>query len=563
MKFSCVSLALACLSLCACSGPAQPGGESLDSTTASIASAKWPLLDEAALLRHIQTLSSDDFEGRGPSSVGEEKTVAYLQDEFRKIGLQPGNGDRYFQDVPLVTMTASANPMVIAQDGVTVQVLEQGPDVVMWSKRVTESVNLAASDMVFVGYGIVAPEYNWNDYAGIDVAGKTVVILVNDPGFATKDAKLFKGNAMTYYGRWTYKYEEAARQGAAGAIIVHETEPAAYPWAVVQGSWTGPQHDLVSADNNASRAKIEGWISHPQAQALFKHSGHDYEQARDAAKTRDFKPFALGVSATTSLTNDIHVADSKNVIATLPGTERPDEYIIFMAHWDHLGMDPALDDDPIYNGAVDNATGTAALLVLADAFKRAAVPPQRTLVFLAVTAEESGLLGSRYYAQHPIFPLGQTVAGFNIDAMNVTGRTLDVAVVGYGSSELEKYLAEFASAQGRTIVPEPTPEKGYFYRSDHFNLAKKGVPVLYAEGGNNLRNGGVAAGSKLAEDYVANRYHKPSDEYDAATWDLSGAMEDLALYYAIAQRLAAETTWPAWYPGTEFKAAREASQAGQ
>ncbi|MEO1575126.1 MAG: M28 family metallopeptidase, partial [Pseudomonadota bacterium] len=475
--------------------------------------------------------------------------------------LAPGNGDSYFQDVPLVTMTADAQPVQIRQDGVVVQTMEIGPDAVTWSKRVTESVELTNSELVYVGYGIVAPEYGWNDYAGIDMAGKTAVILVNDPGFATQDPDLFRGNAMTYYGRWTYKFEEAARQGAAGAIVIHETEPAAYPWAVVEGSWTGPQHDLVAADRNFSRAKIEGWMSFDQATALFTNAGMDYQAAKAAALERGFVAKPMGLTASTSLTNSISVANSKNVLGLLPGTDRADEIVVFTAHWDHLGRDPNLDGDQIYNGAVDNATGTAALLVLAKAFAEAPQRPSRSLLFLAVTAEESGLLGSKHYGENPVYPLAKTIGGINIDAMNVYGRTRDVAVVGYGSSQMEDLLKEAAAAQGRIIVPEPSPEKGYFYRSDHFNLAKKGVPMLYAEGGNDKLDGGREAGSAAVADYVSNRYHKPADEY-FESWDLGGTMEDMALYYAIAQKVANMPGMIEWYDGTEFKAIRDASLGG-
>ena len=560
----CVAL-VTCAALAACNSTSTPGGVSLDTVTAEpmpgVMDAINPSLDEAAFREHIRTLASDEFEGRSPASPGEAKTLAYLAQAFKDAGLAPGNGDSYFQDVPLVTMTATSQPLVIKQDGVAVQTMAIGPDAVTWSKHVTESVALTNSELVYVGYGIVAPEYGWNDYAGLDMRGKTAVILVNDPGFATQDPELFRGNAMTYYGRWTYKFEEAARQGAAGAIVIHETKPAAYPWAVVEGSWTGAQHDLVAADKNFSRAKIEGWINAEQANALFQHAGIDYEQAKEQALSRGFVAMPMGLTASTSLTNRISVANSKNVMGLLPGTDRADEIVVFTAHWDHLGRDDKLEGDQVYNGAVDNATGTAALAVLAKAFATAPKRPSRSLLFVAVTAEESGLLGSRHYGENPVYPLAKTIAGINIDAMNVYGRTRDVAVVGHGSSELEDILTEMAAAQGRIVVPEPSPEKGYFYRSDHFNLAKKGVPMLYAEGGNDQREGGRAAGDAAAADYVSNRYHKPADEY-SEDWDLSGTMEDLALYYAVAWKVANMPGMVDWYDGTEFKAIRDASLAG-
>lgn len=562
MKSSYLIAAVALLGLTACNSTAPEAGVSLDTVTPKAMALTGTKMDEAAFRRHVRTLASDEFEGRSPSSPGETKTLAYLAAEFKKAGLKPGNDNSFFQDVPLVTMTATAQPLTIKQDGVALQIMQPGPDTVLWSKHVTESVELKNSEMVFVGYGIVAPEYDWNDYAGIDMTGKTAVILVNDPGFATQDPNLFRGNAMTYYGRWTYKFEEAARQGAAGAIVIHETEPAAYPWAVVEGSWTGPQHDLVAPDKNFSRTNIEGWMTFEQATALFTNAGQDYQLAKSGATSRDFAAQPLGLTASTSLTNEISIADSKNVLGILKGSERPDELVVFTAHWDHLGRDPNREGDQIYNGAVDNATGTAALIVMAEAFAKAKTPPKRSLLFLAVTAEESGLLGSKHYGENPIYPLAKTIAGINIDAMNVTGRTRDVAVVGFGSSELEDILAAHAAKQGRIIVPEPSPEKGYFYRSDHFNLAKKGVPMLYAEGGNDQRIGGREAGNAAAADYVANRYHKPADEY-SADWDLTGTMEDLALYYAIASEIAASSDMVDWYDGTEFKAIRDASLAAQ
>jgi Zn-dependent M28 family amino/carboxypeptidase len=561
MRRATLLAALALAGLTACNGASQPAGISLDTITPDVMPQSGPTLDEAAFRRHVKMLASDEFEGRSPSSAGEAKTLAYLAEAFQRTGLAPGNGKSYFQEVPLVTMTATAQPLQIMQDGVVLQSMRIGPDAIVWSKHVTDSVSLQNSPLVFVGYGIVAPEYGWNDYEGIDMTGKTAVILVNDPGFATQDPELFRGNAMTYYGRWTYKFEEAARQGAAGAIIVHETEPAAYPWAVVEGSWSGPQHDLVAPDKNFSRTSIEAWMTFDQATQLFENAGADYARAKASATSRDFKPQPLGLTVSTSLTNEISIANSKNVLGLLEGSEQPDEIVVFTAHWDHLGKDPHLEGDQIYNGAVDNATGTAALIVLADAFLKAEEKPKRSLLFLAVTAEESGLLGSKHYGENPVYPLAKTIGGINIDAMNVYGRTRDVAVVGHGSSQMEDILEAAAAKQGRIIVPEPSPERGYFYRSDHFNLAKKGVPMLYAEGGNDKREGGRAAGDAQARDYLTNRYHKPADEY-SEDWDLSGTMEDLALYYAVAEDVANRDGMVEWYEGTEFKAIRQKSLAG-
>ncbi len=536
------------LGLAACGSPS-PKTMSADPTT----------FNAATYIGHIQTLSSDEFGGRSPASPGEVKTINYLKDAFVRLGVQPGNGNSYFQDVPLVTMTATPQPLVLEQDGAALATLAVGPDTVLWTKRVAESVALRDSELVFVGYGVVAPEYGWNDYEGIDMRGKTAVILVNDPGYATQDPALFKGNAMTYYGRWTYKFEEAARQGAAGALVIHETAPAAYGWEVVEGSWTGAQHDLVTADKNAGRAAVEGWISNPQAEAIFSAAGSSYAAAKQQALSEDFAPMPLGITASTSITNTIRVSDSKNVIGIIPGSTRPEEVVLFMAHWDHLGTDSSLDGDQIYNGAIDNATGTAGLLMLAEAFANAPTAPERSVAFIAVTAEESGLLGSKHYGENPVFPLNKTIAGINMDALSVYGRTKDVAVVGFGNSELEDYLRDAAAVQGRVIVPEASPEKGYFYRSDHLNLAKQGVPMLYAKSGQDLRDGGIAAGKAADDDYRKHRYHRPSDEYDASWWKIDGALEDLQLYYAIASKIASEEDYVEWYDGTEFKAAREAS----
>ncbi len=514
-------------------------------------------------VRHIRTLSSDEFEGRSPNSAGETKTINYLQGEFKKLGVEPGNGDSFFQDVPLVSMIATPQPLVISKDGEQLRELQVGPDTVLWTKRVTESAELTDSELVFVGYGAVAPEYNWNDYEGIDMTGKTAVILVNDPGYATQDPELFNGNAMTYYGRWTYKFEEAARQGAAGALVIHETAPAAYGWDVVEGSWTGAQHDLVTADRNMGRAAIEGWITNSQADAILQAGGIDYASAKEMALKDDFRPVPLGVTASTSLTNSIRTANSKNVIGMIKGSERPDEVVLYMAHWDHLGQDESLQDDQIYNGAVDNATGTAGLLMIAEAFMKAEKKPERSTVFIAVTAEESGLLGSKHYGENPVFPLNKTIAGINMDALSVAGRAKDVAVVGFGNSELEDYLREAAAAQDRVIVPEPTPEKGYFYRSDHLMLAKQGVPMLYAKSGQDLREGGAAAGKAADDDYRQLRYHRPADEYDPSWFKVDGAMEDLELYYVIGNRIANEEDYVNWYDGNEFKAIRDASLSNQ
>ncbi|NNF18116.1 MAG: M28 family peptidase [Gammaproteobacteria bacterium] len=559
MRYLLIVLVCAVLGGCEKSAPQEKQAAVTDPGPPAAAKNLHPDIDRDWLFSHIEILSSDDFGGRAPATPGEEKTIAYLREQFAALGLEPGHNGSFFQDVPLVTITATTDDAVRvnSKDGTSIE-LPIGEDAVVWTKRVTPEAAISDSDLVFVGYGIVAPEFEWDDYAGLDVSGKTVVMLVNDPGFASQDPALFKGNAMTYYGRWTYKFEEAAKQGAAGALIIHETPAAGYPWSVVQGSWTGAQHDLVTADKNMSRASIEGWISSSAADKMLQAVGSSYAQLKEEALDRTMGSRELGLSASVAVRNSISTSNSKNVLAKIPGTERPDEYILYMAHWDHLGTDPNLEGDQIYNGAVDNATGTAGLLAIARAFMQQPQKPRRSIMFVAVTAEESGLLGSRHYAENPPVPLNKTVAGVNMDALHVTGPTRDVAVIGYGSSELEKYLAKAALQQNRTIGPEPTPEKGFFYRSDHFNLAKKGVPVLYAKSGVDLVDGGPEKGRALQAEHIQKRYHKPADEINE-NWNLTGSAEDLQLFFHVGSMLAGEKSFPQWYPGNEFKALRDAS----
>jgi len=518
------------------------------------------VIDEAGLREHIQTLASDEFEGRAPSSHGEELTVRYLADAFQQMGLQPGNGDSYFQDVPLVETVVPNNPaLTIRGRGATTE-LAFGTEFVGWTKRVVDRARLTNSPLVFVGYGVVAPEYDWNDYEGVNVQGRTVVILVNDPGFATQDEALFKGNAMTYYGRWTYKYEEAARQGAAGVIIIHETEPAGYPWEVVESSWTGPQFDLVAEDNNMSRVAVEGWITHDAAHEVFEQAGMDFDELKAQAATREFQAVPMGLRASTSLTNEVTHSTSRNVLAVLRGTDRADEYIVYMAHWDHLGKNAAIEGDGIYNGAFDNATGVAGLLELAQAYASLDERPARSILFLAVTAEEKGLLGSAYYAANPVYPRNKTVAAINMDGLNTDGPMNDITVIGYGASELDDYLETAATAQGRVIRADPEPEKGFYYRSDHFSFAKQGIPALYTDAGIDHVEHGEQWTLARRDEYTAERYHKPTDEYDPE-WDLSGAVNDLRILFDIGFRLSNETTFPNWRVGNEFRARREAEMA--
>ncbi|UCD25889.1 MAG: M28 family peptidase [Gemmatimonadota bacterium] len=512
------------------------------------------------LAADIQVLASDEFEGRGPSSHGEEKTVTFLAEELQKLGVDPGNGDSYFQDVPLVSITTDPSATLTVRGNGATHMFDYGREIMVWTKRVVANTSVINSPLVFVGYGTVAPEYGWNDYEGVDVQGKTVVMLVNDPGFATKDPELFNGNTMTYYGRWTYKFEEAARQGAAGVLIVHETEPAAYPWGTVQGSWSGPQFALVAEDNNMGRAAIEGWIAVETARTMFQHAGLDFEALKQSATSRDFEAVPLGLTASLALRNTIVRSTSRNVVARIPGNERPDEHVIYMAHWDHLGIDRSLQGDQIYNGALDNATGTAGLLELAEAFMSLEERPARSILFLAVTAEEQGLLGSAYYGSNPLYPLDKTVAAINMDAMNILGSMNDVVVIGLGNSELDEYLADAARSQQRVLVPDAEPQAGYYYRSDHFSLAKVGVPALYAGEGTDHVEHGTEWTQEWRDQYLAENYHKPSDEY-SDDWDLSGAIDDLRLYFRIGYRLANESTFPNWSEGTEFKATRDAMMA--
>lgn len=532
-------------------------------STAAHAAPVEPSID--TMQRLVKELSSDAYEGRAPGTPGEEKTLALLASEFGKLGLKPGNKGSWFQDVPLVEITAKNVSALSFSGGKANVTAAYGPEMVIGTYRTNQPrIDLKNSPVVFVGYGINAPEKGWNDYAGLDVKGKTVVILVNDPDYETQGLTgPFNGRAMTYYGRWTYKFEEAARQGAAAAIIVHDTVPAAYGWNVVQSSWTGSQHVADSADGNAKQSQAIGWIQKDKASALFASAGLNLDQQMAAAKKKGFKAVPLtGVSASVSFDNELRKHSSKNVVALLPGKTRQDEYVLYSAHWDHLGhCQAAPDGDDICNGAVDNATGTAALVALAQANVKAG-PTDRSQVFLAVTGEESGLLGSAYYGEHPVFPFAKTVGGVNMDALSVAGLAKNVVVIGRGKSQLDAYLDRALKAQGRVASDEPTPEKGFYYRSDHFSFAKHGLPMLYFEGGEDLVNGGTAAGMAAAEDYTKNRYHGPKDEYDP-NWDWKGVQADLKLYYSVGRDLATTKDWPNWVPGDEFRAIRDKDRAGK
>jgi Zn-dependent M28 family amino/carboxypeptidase len=521
-----------------------------------------PAISIETLKEVTQTLSSDLFEGRAPTTPGEDKTIGYVAGRFAAAGLKPGNQGSWFQNVPLVEITAKPDTVLNISGGKGPLSFAYKSDMVAMSYRITPKTDIKDSDIVFVGYGINAPEKGWNDYAGIDVRGKTVIILVNDPDYATKTLTgPFGGRAMTYYGRWTYKYEEAARQGAAAAFIVHDTYPAAYPWGVVVSSWTGPQIRMDAANNHMDQTQANGWITGDAAAKLMASAGKDLKALSAAAKKKGFRAIPLGLKANLTLDNSIKRQLSRNVIGVLPGKSKPNEYVLYSAHWDHLGICEPVNGDNICNGALDNASGTAGLIALAEAHAKAGAA-ERSLVFLSVTAEESGLLGSEYYAANPVFPLAQTVAGINMDGLNVLGRTQDIVVVGAGKSELEPILTRHAAKQSRVIVPEPTPEKGFFYRSDHFSLAKLGVPMIYFDSGETLVNGGKAAGGAAAEDYTVNRYHKPQDEY-RADWNWEGAVEDLVLNYGIGRELADGAVWPNWYPSAEFRGIRDRSRGGK
>jgi Zn-dependent M28 family amino/carboxypeptidase len=523
-----------------------------------------PDIDVEALLTHTKTLSSDQFEGRGPGTRGEELTVNYLVDQFKTLGLKAGNADGTFvQKVPLVGITPTPAPLTFRKGGQE-QVLKWRDEVVAWTKRVAASASLESSDLVFVGYGVVAPEYDWDDYKGVDVKGKTLVMLVNDPPVpdpadaTALDSKVFGGRAMTYYGRWTYKFEIAAEKGAAGAFVVHETGPAGYPFDVLQAN-VGEQFDLVTPDKNMGRVAVEGWITLDRAKSLFAMAGQDFDVLKTRAASREFAPVPLGVRASMTITNKLRTIDSKNVVARLEGRDPRlrNEYVVYTAHWDHLGVGPEVNGDAIYNGAKDNASGTSALIEVARAFTRLPAPPRRSIVFLAVTAEEQGLLGSRYYAVTPIYPLAKTAATINMDGLNVNGRTRDLTLIGYGASDLDDYTRDAAGEQGRVIRPDPEPEKGFYYRSDHFNFAKLGVPALQPDEGIEYVGKPPEYGQKVRDEYTSRDYHQPSDVVKA-DWDLTGAAEDLKVLFAVGYRVAEADGFPEWKPGNEFRARREA-----
>lgn len=502
-------------------------------------------------IEHLRTLSADEFEGRAPGTRGEELTIEYTTAQFERYGIEPLNDGSFLQSVPLVRIAPTRVTNMALNHNDEDSEFKYRDDMMVWTPRVVEDVNLDASDMVFVGYGIVAPEFDWNDYAGHDVEGKTVVMFVNDPGFATQDDALFTGNAMTYYGRWTYKFEEAARQGATGAIIIHETAPAGYGWGVIAGG-SPVRFDMAREDRNMGRTEIEGWITADSAQTLFANAGLSLEEAHELALSEDFSAVDLNTQLSVTVENEFEYIDTYNIAGYIPGSTHPEEHVIYMAHWDHLGVEPISGD--IYNGAQDNATGTAGVLSIAEEFARGE-QPERSVVFLLVGAEERGLLGSAWYAENPLLPLEQAVASINMDVLNVYGPMRDFVVVGWENSNIQEYAAPFVELQNRELAPESNPEAGIFYRSDHFSLAKQGVPVLYAKGGNDHFELGEEWGAEQRAIFNRDAYHKPADEYDPE-WDLRGSQQDMWIYFNIGQQLANSRDWPQWAQGNEFEALR-------
>ena len=564
MKKLLATTLMACVTSGACGGSsdsAQPAPEG----AAQVPAASMPKIEAQPIMEHIKVLASDEYEGRAPGTPGEDKTVAYLVDQFTQIGLKPGNTDgTYTQKVPLVGITPANTQPLTVTNGARKETFKWSSDVVAWTKRVADTSGIEGSEMLFVGYGVEAPEFNWNDFKDVDVKGKTIVVLVNDPAVpdpsdpSKLDPKTFGGDAMTYYGRWTYKYEEGARRGAAGILVVHETGPAGYPFSVVQG-FLGERFNLVTPDKNMNRAAIEGWLSLDAAKRLFKMAGQDFDALKKQAVTREFKPVPLGVRASLGVTNKIRTIDSQNVLAKLEGSDArmKDEYVVYSAHWDHLGVGPAVNGDTIYNGALDNASGVASLLEIARAFTKVEPKPKRSILFLMVTAEEQGLLGSEYYSVTPVYPLEKTVANINIDGVNQWGRTKDITVVGMGASDLDDYLRDAATEQGRTLRPDPEAEKGFYYRSDHFNFAKQGVPALYVDTGVDYIGKDPDYAQKRRDEYTDVDYHAPSDQIKP-DWDLSGATEDAHLMLVVGYRVANADEFPEWKAGNEFKAKRDA-----
>ena len=511
------------------------------------------VVDQTTIASHIEQLASDEFLGRKPFTEGEVLTVGYLKDEFEKLGLSLGNGDSYFQDVPMIEITGTPSENMVISGKKGSFKLKSLKDFVATTNKVATDVSLENSELVFAGYGIVAPEYGWNDYEGVDWKGKTAVVLINDPGFKSGDSTLFKGNEMTYYGRWTYKYEEAARQGADGLIIIHDTEPASYGWNVIESGWSGAR---LIIESDLPLLNVESWISDESAKKMFDASAMKGQDFKTISRNKGFKPIPLDLKVSVAIKNKIKKDVSKNVVALIPGTDRKDEIIIYSAHWDHFGVGKAINGDSIYNGSVDNASGTAGLIAIAEAFKKSKTT-KRSIVFIALTGEEQGLLGSAYYAENPIFNPKNTVANINIDALDSPEKMKDLTITGYGQSEMDEYAEEAAIKQNRYIIPDPEAEKGYFFRSDHFNFAKIGIPALYASGAYEGFHKSIEEIKEHNDYYLINKYHQPSDEFNPETTELSGVQLDLQLFFNVGLKLANEANFPKWYDGSEFKAARK------
>ncbi len=502
---------------------------------------------------HVSVIASDELRGRAPGTNGEELTINYLADAFGRLGLEPANEGSYFQELSLVEITAepSMEMLISGADGQFAPAYRE--DFIGTTSQISENIEIDNSEIIFIGYGIDAPEYGWNDYAGLDVKGKTVLMLVNDPGYATGDTALFTGRAMTYYGRWTYKYEEAARQGAKAAIIIHETGAASYPWDVVENSWSGPQFHLTDNEISSSSLQFQGWITTDLAQQLFTSAGIEYDPMIAAAAEPGFGPVEMNLDASVTFSNKIKQIKSNNVAALWPGNERADEYVVYMAHWDHLGVNNSFEGDSIFNGAVDNATGISALLQIARAFTVLPEKQARSVLFLAVTAEEQGLLGSQYYAENPLFPLDKTVAAINMDALNIFGKTKDMTMIGYGKSELDAYAAEVLESRGRYVAPDPHPERGSFFRSDHFSFVKVGVPTLYLTSGSDYVGHDKEWGEEVSQQWIIEKYHKPGDEYEPEKWNFEGILEDMQVFFEVGYHLSNTGEFPAWNAHSAFK----------
>jgi Zn-dependent M28 family amino/carboxypeptidase len=570
MKAFCASaLAAACLvsgyAGCREQSAAPAAGSQPSAPPQQIPLASLPKVEPQAILERIKVLASDEYEGRAPGTKGEELTIQYLEAELKKLGLNPGNTDgTYIQKVPLVGIMAAPAKQLTVANGNSKQVLKWRDEVVAWSKHVADSASIEDSDLIFAGYGVEAPEFDWDDFKGVDLKGKTIVVLVNDPAVPDPsdpkklDPKTFGGDAMTYYGRWTYKFEEGARKGAAGVLIVHETGPAGYPFSVVQGNLS-EKFDLVTPDKNMGRADIEGWVTLDAAKKILKMAGQDFDALKKQAATREFKPVPLGLKASLAIRNTLRTVDSRNVVAKFEGSDpaHKDEYVVYSAHWDHFGIGAPVKGDRIYNGAADNASGVATVLEIARAFTQVKPAPRRSILFLFVTAEEQGLLGSQYYSVTPIYPLEKTLANINLDSMNQWGRTSDLVLVGLGASELDDYAKAAAAEQNRTIKPDAEPEKGFYYRSDHFNFAKQGVPALDPDTGTEFVGKPLGYGKQKRDEYTNNDYHAPSDEVKP-DWDLTGAADDADLFFGVGYRVANADKYPEWRPGNEFKAKRDA-----